>query len=339
MKYLTFVFLTILAWGSYGPVMHEGQHALGHGGHPALWTPLLLMGTGWSLVAVLWPLVMMHREGPGGWSRSGMAWSFLAGVLGATGSVGTVLAFARGGAPLFVMPLIFGLAPVINTVVTALMTGTLRRASILFYLGVLVVAIGAAGVMFFNPDSPPASETTASRGDGFRWLIGSVAVTAVCWGSYGPVLHRGQVAMGNRRLRAWMFTGLAYLALVVILPLACWPWLATDPGTLNSTGIVWSLLAGACGAMGALGVIQAFAAGGRPVTVMPLVFGGAPVLNTLITTITHETLGQLPIPFYASLFLVIAGAITVLRFAPGETRPPVIRPEAGTRPRHEESDD
>ena len=37
-----------------------------------------------------------------------------------------------------------------------------------------------------------------------------------------------------------------------------------------------------CGAIGALGIILAFNFGGKPVYVMPLVFGGAPVITTLL---------------------------------------------------------
>jgi len=73
------------------------------------------------------------------------------------------------------------------------------------------------------------------------------------------------------------------------------------------TGVLWSLLAGACGALGALGIILALSFGGRPIYVMPLVFGGAPVVNTLLTAFMNRAFNQLKGLFLAGLLLVITG--------------------------------
>ena len=72
--------------------------------------------------------------------------------------------------------------------------------------------------------------------------------------------------------------------------------------------------------------------GGRPVYVMPLVFGGAPVINTLLAMYWSRAYrdGVSPV-FYAGLILVIAGAATVLTFAP---RP---HPASGAQPAPVES--
>ena len=70
----------------------------------------------------------------------------------------------------------------------------------------------------------------------------------------------------------------------MVVPLALLylqPW--SEPGEWTMPGSAWSLAAGAAGAVGALGIILAFNFGGKPIYVMPLVFGGAPVVNTLIT--------------------------------------------------------
>jgi peptidoglycan/LPS O-acetylase OafA/YrhL len=89
-----------------------------------------------------------------------------------------------------------------------------------------------------------------------------------------------------------------------------------EASTYRSFGTIWSLLAGTFGAAGALGIILAFNSGGRPVFVMPLVFGGAPVINTLFA-ITRLSLWQEVSPFFwAGLILVIAGAAMVLILAP-----------------------
>ena len=51
-------------------------------------------------------------------------------------------------------------------------------------------------------------------------------------------------------------------------------------------GMVWSLIAGIVGALGAFGVLLAFGAKGTPAVVMAIVFAGAPVVNA------HDQLGQ-----------------------------------------------
>ncbi len=338
-SFLAFVGLTILMWGVYGPVLHLGQEALGDGQRLSRWQPFMCVGMAYFLVAVLYPAIMLRREGVGNWAPAGILWSFLAGVIGAVGALGIILAFMFGGSPVFIMPLVFGFAPVINTLVSMLMTRTIHQASLIFYLGVLVVAIGAAGVMFFKPvpettsrmPQPTASQTSSpkdasiapdSRAAGdqhFGWMVASVVLTALCWGSYGPVLHKGQTRMGGSRLRPLLFVGLAYFAIAVAVPLLLRGVLPPDPGPWNQQGILWSLIAGTAGAVGALGIIYAFHFGGKPLSIMPLVFGGAPVINTLISTMADRTLSQLSYAFYISLFLVIAGAVTVLSNAPSGT--------------------
>ena len=57
-------------------------------------------------------------------------------------------------------------------------------------------------------------------------------------------------------------------------------------------GTAWSLGGGAVGAIGALGVIMAFNLGGKPVYVMPLVFGGAPVREHVCRGHTARCVGK-----------------------------------------------
>jgi hypothetical protein len=104
----------------------------------------------------------------------------------------------------------------------------------------------------------------------------------------------------------------------------------------NPSGIFWSLGAGAAGAIGALGIILAFNYGGKPIYVMPLVFGGAPVINTFTTLVVEGTWGQVQIPFYVSLLMVILGAVTVLVFAPRPSPPTKPKPAGEQEPRQSE---
>jgi hypothetical protein len=248
--------------------------------------------------------------------------------------LGIILAFKLGGKPLYVMPLVFGCAPVINTVVTMFMQHTGNRAGVLFYASVLTVAVGAAGVLYHKPtpaspavtqaapaETAPSAQAT-ERDPGFVGMlavVAAVAATALCWGSYGPTLHKGQAEMGGSRLRPFICVGLAYFVIAVLFPVLALS-VTSEQGHFAIMGSLWSFLAGAAGAVGALGVILAFNFGGKPIFVMPLVFGGAPVVNTFssmgFSYFRHDAIGEIGPLFLASIGLVVVGAVCVLLFAP-----------------------
>jgi hypothetical protein len=130
------------------------------------------------LVAVVGPILVvtltgMEREGGlhTGWTAKGVWWSFVAGGAGALGALGMLLAFNFGGKPHYVPPLIFGLAPVVNTFFTLAVNpglrdqlrGDLVRGSF-FTAGLLLVAVGAVTVLVAAPKAtpkPPASTAQA----------------------------------------------------------------------------------------------------------------------------------------------------------------------------------
>jgi hypothetical protein len=126
--------------------------------------------------------------------------------------------------------------------------------------------------------------------------------------------------MGGSRLRPFLCVGIAYFVIAVAIPLAVLPVLSTT-GQWNSAGMIWSLAGGAAGAIGALGIIYAFNFGGKPIFVMPLIFGMAPVMNTVTTLTENGSWGQIGPKFLAALVVTIAGAVTVLIFAPKPAAP------------------
>ena len=66
-----------------------------------------------------------------------------------------------------------------------------------------------------------------------------------------------------------------------------------------------------------LGFPVAFTLGGKPFTVMPVVFGCAPVINTLTTLAFNDTPVSAVSPFFlAGMLIVAVGAATVLAFGP-----------------------
>ena len=50
------------------------------------------------------------------------------------------------------------------------------------------------------------------------WILFALGA-ALSWGLYGPVLHRGQVALGNP-MRALLCVGVAYFLIGVLVPVA-----------------------------------------------------------------------------------------------------------------------
>ncbi len=162
----------------------------------------------------------------------------------------------------------------------------------------------------------------------FLLMLLSIATTGICWGIYGPILHWGQGEMGGR-WRTFICVGLAYFIVAVIAPVIFMSLTRDEIGEgykTNTPGVIWSLLGGALGAVGALGIILAFKYSSfgpnTPLIVMPLVFGTAPVFNTLFQLYMNRNSGlSAPNPiFYAGLILVVAGAVTVLIFAPKPDR-------------------
>ena len=137
----------------------------------------------------------------------------------------------------------------------------------------------------------------------------------LAWGMYGPVLHKGQVLLGSP-LRALLCVGFAYFLLGVLVPVAS---LATSPGGIGSfpfAGTLWATIGGALGAIGAICIIWAFKSGGLPTYVMPIVFGGAPLVNVIVSAVMHPP-KTAPNPLLYVGFLVTAlGAGMVLYFKP-----------------------
>ena len=145
------------------------------------------------------------------------------------------------------------------------------------------------------------------------WIIFAL-LAALSWGLYGPVLHRGQVALGSP-MRALLCVGAAYFLIGVIVPLIG----LGSQGELNGftmKGSVSALMGGALGALGAICIIFAFRYGGLPTYVMPLVFAGAPLVNVLFSLWLHPP-KTAPNPLlYVGFVLAALGAGLVLYFKP-----------------------
>jgi hypothetical protein len=168
-----------------------------------------------------------------------------------------------------------------------------------------------------------------------EWLL-YVLLAGLSWGTYVPLIFYGGSELGGKpasRVLAILCVGIAYFVIAVLFPLYLflsgkeqWP-------DLKTTGLVFSGLAGVAGAVGALCVVfaskaavdAARAAGVPPATyrlyIAPLIFGLAPVINTLASLVWHPQPGQ-PFHFgleelpgwklWVGIVLVGAGAFLVL---------------------------
>jgi hypothetical protein len=145
------------------------------------------------------------------------------------------------------------------------------------------------------------------------WIV-FVAGAVLSWGAYGALLHQGQTQLGNP-LKALLCVGAAYFLIGVMVPVAA---LGAQGGLsgFNSTGLINATVAGALGAIGAACIIWAFRAGGLPIYVMPLVFGGAPIINVLVAMILHPPKSSINPMLYVGFALASIGAALVLYFRP-----------------------
>ncbi|MBI4605910.1 MAG: hypothetical protein HY721_28430 [Planctomycetes bacterium] len=146
------------------------------------------------------------------------------------------------------------------------------------------------------------------------WLV-FVLGTVLCWGAYGPTLHKGQAALGNDPWKAILCVGGAYFVLAVIVPLVILK-LDGKPLDFTGTGTLFAGIAGALGALGAMCIAGSLRTGGKPLYVMPLVFGCAPVVNIAVSSLLHRPERAPHVAFYAGIVLLGLGAALVLYFKP-----------------------
>ncbi|HKQ37371.1 MAG TPA: hypothetical protein VJ063_04775 [Verrucomicrobiae bacterium] len=162
MTWLVFALLTVFSWGVYGIFLHTGQTNMG-GGDPAVarYKAFLFVGLAYFLTAVLAPLLLLMMKGAAwtGYTPKGMWWSLIAGIVGAIGAFGVLLAFGAGGKPGVVMSIIFAGAPIVNAIVALILhppAGGWAKVPAPFFAGILLAALGGFLVTYFKPAAPPA---------------------------------------------------------------------------------------------------------------------------------------------------------------------------------------
>jgi drug/metabolite transporter (DMT)-like permease len=164
--WLLFALMTVGCWGVYGIFLHTGQSAMQdpvNGRYKAF----LFVGIAYFLTAVLAPLILLMIKGAAfsGYTSKGMWWSLFAGIVGAAGAFGVLLAFGAKGTPAVVMSIVFAGAPVVNAVYALLLhppAGGWGSIKPQFYLGILLAALGGCLVTLYKPGPAPKKAVPAA---------------------------------------------------------------------------------------------------------------------------------------------------------------------------------
>jgi hypothetical protein len=146
------------------------------------------------------------------------------------------------------------------------------------------------------------------------WLV-YVALAGLSWGTYVPLIFYGGNELGGKpgsRFMAILCVGVAYFVIGVLFPLYMFLSKQAEWPDLTTTGLVFSALAGVAGAVGALCVIFATKSAIASATlqhlspatyrlyIAPLIFGLAPVINTVVASVWHPQKGE---PFHFAVEL------------------------------------
>ena len=188
--WLVYVALAGLSWGTYVPIIFYGGSELG--GKPlSRMVAILCVGGAYFVIGVLlplWYLFTTPREQWPAFTSSGLIFSSLAGVAGAVGALCVVFASKaaidaadatgvdKSTYRVFIAPLIFGLAPIINVVVSSLWHPkkgepfhfSLELPGWQLWVGILLIGLGAALVLYSKEAAeakhgkPPAPKAAPS---------------------------------------------------------------------------------------------------------------------------------------------------------------------------------
>ena len=153
--WLMFSLLTVFSWGVYGVLLHKGQVNMADPAN-GRYKAFLFVGVAYFLTAVLAPLaVLMINKAKFAFPAEGLWWSLIAGIFGAVGAFGVLLAFgSKGGTPAVVMSIVFAGAPVVNAIYALAEhppAGGWGSIKPQFYLGILLAALGGCLVTLYKP--------------------------------------------------------------------------------------------------------------------------------------------------------------------------------------------
>ena len=157
--------LTVACWGVYGVCMHTGSTNMENKEHGRIMA-FLWVGLAYFLTAVIAPLIILKLKGAPiefwAYPAKGLKWSLIAGILGAIGALGVLLAFgASPNPPIYVpivMSIIFAGAPIVNAIVNTTKEGNWAFVKPPFIIGICLAALGGY-LITKNPPKPPTTQS------------------------------------------------------------------------------------------------------------------------------------------------------------------------------------
>ncbi len=309
---LTFPLLAMLCWGTYGPIL--GQASVLLGGSTAL--ALALIGLGYCLGGVLGGIGLLKSglvPDQGAWTRDGFLKGFYAGLLGAGGNLALIVALKLYHRPEVVMPLLFGGVQLGNTVFTSIHLKSSPKRG--FALGVLLLIAGVVATLWYRPAEHQSDQEMN------WWFLPAIALVWVFWGKYGVQVHTAIEGFGKSGMRAMISLSAAYVA-VALLALGFVAAGLEPDATFSRVGFSHGLVAGLITTLGAWGIVlgNRYVKGG-PSIVMPLVFAGAPVVNSFYAMeVSGQSWSSVDPRFWVGIVVIILGGYLVLANKP-EPRP------------------
>ena len=306
--------LTMVCWGVYGPIL--GKAGVAFGGSTGL--SMSMIGAGYVILGILGGLLLLKTgivPDKGRWTKVGWTKGFIAGLLGVGGNLALVIALKLYHRPEVVMPLLFGGVQLGNTLFTCLDLKAWPRRG--FAFGVVLLIVGVVTALTYRP--------SASHGDEVMnwWFLAFVAAVWVCWGAYGVQVHSAIGAFGKSGIRSMVALSAAYGVVALLGGLAVFAAGVEPSAQFTQTGFQGGMLAGLITTAGAWGVVfgNRYVAGG-PSVVMPLVFAGAPVVNSFFAMWQSGTAFSAIDPrFWLGLLVVAVGGYLVLTNKPAAPAP------------------
>jgi hypothetical protein len=176
--WLLYVLMAGLCWGTYVPLIAFGGKNLSAPGFPfaGRYAAFLCVGVAYVVIAVLFPLIRSFSVGePIPAKPVGIVFASLAGVAGALGALGVIFATANAqpGDRIYIAPLIFTLAPLLNTLVSLFWHPTAdhpfhfalpeQMPSWKLFVGVVLVGLGAGLILLSKEElEKPAPKPQAA---------------------------------------------------------------------------------------------------------------------------------------------------------------------------------
>jgi len=184
--WLAFVIGAGLCWGTYVPLIAFGGKSLSDGtpGIGNRFAAILCVGGAYFVLAVVFPIgwfILNGGTGNAHFNFNGVTFSSLAGAAGALGAICVVFATAYADLKdrIYIAPLIFALAPVINVLVSLVWHPTAQSAFAFgpphempgwkLIVGILLAGIGAGLVLYSKEEQeartvrPPPVQTAPSE--------------------------------------------------------------------------------------------------------------------------------------------------------------------------------